>query len=166
MDYRAYVKKLLLPAGFAAPTALEFDDLRARPLGEEDLAADLAAVNSSVDIIHQTRGGGWPEGELSEYFDRQDLVWHEREFREALSFAYVVYDDGERYIGCFYLNPMGRSAELTEASASFDVDVDWWVTAEAYPLGYYDKLYRAVQAWLAESFPFSQVHYSNVEIPT
>jgi hypothetical protein len=166
MDYRAFVKKLPLPAGFTAPVELEFDDLRARPLGQEDLAADLAAVNSSVDVIHETRGGAWPEGELSEYFDLQDLVWHEREFREGLSFAYVVYDDGGRYIGCFYLNPMGRSAELTEASASFDVDVDWWVTAEAYPQGYYDKLYRAVQAWLAQSFPFSQVHYSNAVIPS
>lgn len=166
MDYRGYVKKLPLPPGFAAPTELEFDDLRARALGQADLAADLAAVNSSVDIIHQTRGGTWPEGELSEHFDLQDLVWHEREFREAISFAYVVYDISGRYIGCFYLNPMGRSAELTEASASFDVDVDWWVTAEAYRLGYYDKLYRAVQAWLAQGFPFTQVHYANVEIPS
>jgi hypothetical protein len=165
MNLSGYVKKLELPADFVAPTALSFADLTARPLTRHDLAADLAAVNSSVDIIHQTRGGSWPEGQLTEDFDLLDLMWHEREFREATSLAYVVYDVERRYIGCFYLNPMGHSAELTAELDSYDVDVNWWVTADAYAQGYYEKLYAAVQSWLAADFPFTAIHFENAEIP-
>ncbi|MGX7677362.1 GNAT family N-acetyltransferase [Jatrophihabitans sp. DSM 45814] len=165
MDYQLFTKKLVLPAGFKAPAALEYEELRAKPLSKADLDADLAAVNSSVDIIHQSRGGTWPEGQITEAYNFQDLVWHEREFREGSSFAYVVYDADSRYIGCFYLNPMGHSGNLTEELARYDVDVDWWVTTDAYAQGYYQKLYSAVEAWLAKDFPFSNIHYANALLP-
>jgi hypothetical protein len=166
MSYGAFVKKLAVPSGFTAPLELTFDDLLAKPLSRSDLAADLAAVNSSADVIHRTRGGLWPEGELAEEYNFQDLVWHEREFREGTSFAYVSYDIRGRYIGCFYLDPMGHSAELTSDLARYDVDVNWWVTADAYAEGYYVKLYQALQLWLADAFPFGAIHYANLEIPT
>lgn len=167
MDYRLFSKKLALPSGFTAPRALEFEDLRARWLSRADLDADLAAVNSSVDIIHQTRGGTWPDGPLDRDFDLQDLIWHEREFRDGHSFAYVVYDVAGRYLGCFYLNPVGHDRELTEELSRYDVSVNWWVSTEAYADGYYLKLYVAVQQWLASEFGFfAAINYENLEIPT
>ena len=48
---------------------------------------------------------------------------------------------------------------------SYDVDVSWWVTPEAYERGYYQKLYRALSRWAVEEFPFSAPFYSNVEVP-
>jgi Acetyltransferase (GNAT) domain len=94
-----------------------------------------------------------------------DLVWHEQEFREGTSFAYAVYDADEGYLGCCYLYPMGRRTELSEDLLGHDVDVSWWVTPDGYERGYYEKLYRALQRWLAEDFPFDEPHYSNAEIP-
>jgi hypothetical protein len=165
MDYRGLVKSLVLPAGYAPPRELAYEDIRARALSRADLVDDVEGINASVELIQRTRGGGWPTEAVSEEFDYVDLVWHECEFREGYSFAYAMSDAGGRYLGCCYLYPMGRRTPLTGELLRHDVDVSWWVTPEAYERGLYAKLYLALQRWLAESFPFEMPYYSNVEIP-
>jgi hypothetical protein len=165
MDYRRLVKQFDLPASFKAPQQLAYDDLIARPLTRQDLEDDLAAVNSSLDIIRQTRGGSWPSEPLSKDFDLLDLAWHEREFCDSDSFAYVVYDTASRYIGCFYLYPMGHRTPLSQDSLAYDTDASWWVTASAYEQGYYEKPYAALGRWLPANFPFENVYYYNQQIP-
>src|SRR6476661_2487045 len=41
-----------------------------------------------------------------------DLVLHELEFRERDSCAYAVYNIEPRYLGCWYLFPLGRRTRL------------------------------------------------------
>jgi hypothetical protein len=166
VDYGDFKKKLVLPAGFAAPRELVYDDLVASPLTREHLADDLHGVNTSVDLIRRTRGGPWPAGPVTEDFDCDDLVWHELEFRSESSFAYVVYTDDGEYVGCFYLYPLGGRTQLTEELLEYDVDVSWWVVPSAYERGDYSKLYGALQHWLANEFPFWRPYYSNIEIPS
>ena len=60
---------------------------------------------------------------------------------------------------------MGRRTPLTEQMLAHDVDVSWWVTPAAYDRGHYVTLYRALQRWVVESFPFVNPHCSNREIP-
>ena len=115
MDYANFIKKLELPAGFAAPTRLTYEDIVARTLTRADLDDDVRGINASVDLIQTTRGGGWPTGPVTEEENFVDLVWHELEFREGASFAYAVYDDGGEYLGCCYLYPMGRRTQLSES---------------------------------------------------
>lgn len=165
MDYANFIKKFTLPTGYQAPAELKFEDLVARPLTKDDLDDDLAAVNSSVEVIRKTRGGSWPEGPLDKDFDFEDLAWHQREFRDANSFAYVIYNADSSYIGCLYLYPLGVRTELSEQLLPYDVEASWWVTAAAYEHGYSEKTYRALQQWLADSFPFQKVYYSNTELP-
>lgn len=144
------------------PLSLVYEDLSASPLTREHLQADLHAVNSSKDIIRQTRGGSWPETDLEEDFNFLDLAWHEREFRDGDSFAYVVYK-GDEYVGCFYLYPMGERTEITPELEQYDVDLSWWVTEPMYKQGYYRKLMSALDAWI-KAFPFKHVHKSNAEL--
>ena len=125
----------------------------------------MAGINASLDLIRQTRGGGWPSEPVSEDFNFVDLVWHELEFREGDSFSYAVYTTEPRYLGCCYLYPMGRRTPLTEQLLDLDVDVSWWVTPTAYEQGYYAKLHDALRHWLANEFPFWRPYYSNAEIP-
>lgn len=165
MDFSRFVQKFELPDGFAAPTELHYEHLVARPLTRNDLEDDLEGVNSSIEIIQRTRGGGWPEEPLQADFDLLDLAWHEREFRDASSFAYVVYDTDDGYVGCFYLYPMGQRTILTEENRRHDVDVSWWVTTEAYGRGEYGVAFAALKQWLAHDFPFQNPYYSNKEIP-
>lgn len=161
MNYAGLVKKL----SFQAPVELSFEDLCAKTLTRDDLHADMEGVNSSLKLIRKTRGGSWPSEPVTEEFDLLDLAWHEREFRDGTSFAYVVYSEVGEYIGCVYLYPIGVRTELTEELMDYDLDVSWWVTAKAYEQGYYEKLYRAIQEWM-KRFPVEKIYYSNKEIPT
>jgi hypothetical protein len=165
VEYRGLVKSLDLPSGYVAPTELAFEDIRARAISRADLRDDVRGINSSIEIIQRTRGGGWPTEAVSEEFNYVDLVWHELEFREGYSFTYAVYDVEGRYLGCCYLYPVGRRAELTEDLLRYDVDVSWWVTPDAYERGYYAKLYAALRYWVSDGFPFAMAYYSNIELP-
>jgi hypothetical protein len=165
VDYEGFVKKLSLPSGFVPPAELTYADIRARAIRRAYLADDVRGINASLDLIRQTRGGAWPTGPVTEEYNFDDVVWHEVEFRDGNSFTYVVYDAGDRYLGCCYLYPMGKRTTLTADRREFDVDVSWWVTPEAYARGYYDKLYGGLRHWVSEVFPFRRPYYSNAEIP-
>jgi hypothetical protein len=102
---------------------------------------------------------------VTEEHNYVDLVWHELEFREGISFTYAVHEDGAAYLGCCYLYPMGRRTDLTDELMRYDVDVSWWVTPDGYARGYYAKVYAALRRWLADEFPFWRAYYSNREIP-
>jgi hypothetical protein len=166
MDYRGLVKRLELPSGWAAPTQLAYEDIRAIALTRHQLADDVRGINASLDLIRRTRGGPWPSEPVTEEFNYVDLVWHECEFREGESFTYATYDAGGQYLGCCYLYPMGRRAALTAERLRHDVDVSWWVTPDAYERGHYDTVYRALRHWLTTEFPFVAPYFSNAEIPS
>ncbi|HET7014231.1 MAG TPA: hypothetical protein VFI65_09985 [Streptosporangiaceae bacterium] len=165
MNYHGLVKRLDLPAGWMAPTKLEYDDIRARAISRADNDDDVQGINASIELIRRTRGGSWPTGPVSADFNYVDEVWHECEFREGDSFTYAVYDSRGQYLGCCYLYPMGRRTPLTGELLTYDVDVSWWVTPDAYERGYYAKLYAALRHWTGTAFPFTKAYYSNTEIP-
>ncbi len=164
MDYARFIKPVQLPADFAAPARLTFEDIVASRLGREHLAEDVAGINASLALIRETRGG-WPTEPVTEEGNYIDLVWHECEFREGYSFSYAVHTDAGEYLGCCYLYPLGRRTPLSEALAKCDVDVSWWVTPSAHVRGYYETLYRALRVWGTKEFPFTALHFSNRAIP-
>jgi hypothetical protein len=166
MDLSGMVKSLDLPPGFRPPRDLAYDDIRASALTRSDLEDDVTGINGSLDLIARTRGGGWPTGAVTAEDNYVDLVWHELEFREGYSFAYVVRHEDGRYLGCCYLYPMGRRVALTDELMRHDVDVSWWVTAEAYEQGYYDKLHAALARWVVTDYPFRDPYWSNAEPPS
>ncbi|GAB3426536.1 GNAT family N-acetyltransferase [Flindersiella endophytica] len=166
MDYRGLVKRIPLPPGWSAPASLSYEDIRAHALTRHHLHDDVTGINASLELIRRTRGGRWPTEPVTEDFNYVDLVWHECEFREGDSFTYAVYDDAGQYLGCCYLYPMGRRQPLTEDLVKYDVDASWWVTPDAYARGHYATLYNALRHWTTTEFPFSNVYYSNAEIPT
>ena len=63
------------------------------------------------------------------------------------------------------LAAMSFTGVFRRLELGYDVDVSWWVTPAAYDRGHYVTLYRALQRWVVESFPFVNPYYSNREIP-
>lgn len=165
MDYTGLIKSIALPAGFVAPARLVFDDIVASALNREHLREDVAGINASLDLIVRTRGGGWPTEPVTEEGNYIDLVWHECEFREGYSFSYAVHTAAGEYLGCCYFYPLGKRTPLSDELLKRDVDVSWWVTPSAYERGYYEKLFRALNRWGTEDFPFASLHFSNRLIP-
>jgi hypothetical protein len=164
MDWSQFTRKF--PPDATAPAEMVHGGLVARAMGREDLAEDVRGINASLDLILRTRGGGWPTEPVTEEGNYTDLVWHELEFREGKSFAYIVRDREGGYVGCCYFSPMGRRTPLTEELLHHDVDVSWWVTTEAYARGDYVALYRALRHWVATEMPFSDPYFSNAEMPS
>src|SRR3954453_2795251 len=112
MDYAKLIKKLLVPGGVPVPERLAFEGLEARGVHRSGLHDDVRGINASIALIQETRGGGWPTEPRTAEINFVDLVWHELEFREGMSFTYAVYDVDGDYLGCCYLCPMGRRTEL------------------------------------------------------
>src|SRR4029079_8565756 len=112
MDYANLVKKLPLPPGFSAPDTLTYEDVVARAISRADLQEDVRGINASLELIRRTRGGAWPTEPVTEEFNFVDLVWHELEFRDGISYTYAVYDAEGAYLGGCYLSPMGRRPPL------------------------------------------------------
>ena len=166
MNYTGLVKRLALPAGFAPPTELAYDDIRARAISRADLDDDVRGINASIELIQATRGGRWPTEQVTAEYNYADLVWHEVEFRDGDSFTYAVYDSAGHYLGCCYLYPMGKRTRLSDELLTHDVDVSWWVTPDAYSKGYYEKLYAALRQWVTDAYPFTAPYYSNAQLPT
>lgn len=165
MNLAGLTKEIAVPAGATVPRILTHGQVRAHALTRDDLDDDVRGVNASLDLIRRTRGGTWPTGPVTPDDDYVDLVWHEAEFRDAKSFAYVLTSPDHGYIGCLYLYPLGRRTPLTEALLHHDVDVSWWVTPTAYDAGLYRATYQALQAWIGHDLPFTAPYYSNTEIP-
>jgi len=164
-DYTPFIKKLALPAGFKPPTRLAYQDLVASAISRSHLKDDVRGINASIALIQKTRGGSWPTEPVSEEYDFVDLVWHELEFREQVSFSYAVYNTEGQYLGCCYLYPMGRRTELSADLLDYDVDVSWWVTPSAYDNGYYAKLYDALRHWITSEVSFWRPYFSNSDVP-
>lgn len=153
----------LVPNSFTIPNRLEKPDCIIRKLEYKDADLDYQAVMSSIDIIKKTRGGNWPATNLSFEDDQIDLAWHQREFENGTSFAYTVMSlDEKTCLGCVYLYPPGYR---DNKSKDADVDVSFWVTQEAYNTGLYQKLFKTLDTWLKESWPFKKIAYTNKEIP-
>jgi hypothetical protein len=95
---------------------LTYEDVRASALTQDDLDDGVRGINASLDLIRRTRGG-WPTAAVTAADNYVDPVWHQFEFRESYSFAYVVRRDHGRYLGCCYLYPMGRRVALTGLAA-------------------------------------------------
>ncbi|MBW4983920.1 hypothetical protein KZZ07_15355 [Mameliella sp. CS4] len=77
------------------------------PLSPAEVEEDFAAVTGSAHVL---RGlfGDWPNG-LTLEENLYDMGWHDREFLEGRSFAWIVRDKAGGYTGCAYLYPeMGR----------------------------------------------------------
>lgn len=86
---------------------------RLQVLGPECVYEDYAAVTESQDRLKGLMGGTWPEG-LTLDDNHIDLCWHLREFEHNRSFAWIIRNIAQAYLGCVYVFPdfAGDSASL------------------------------------------------------
>ena len=84
----------------------------------DDLERDYAAVmESAADIKAANPSLTWPSG-LTRHQNLIDLAWHQREFQARRSFAWIIEDQGNRYLGCLYVYP--------SIAGEDSADVHWW----------------------------------------
>ncbi|SNS92807.1 hypothetical protein [Tropicimonas sediminicola] len=112
---------------------------RLKALSVDDLVRDYCAVmESAADIKAANPSMTWPEG-LTLEENLTDLAWHQTEFRNRRSFAWIIEDADGTYLGCLYVYP--------SISGEDAADVHWWWRPGN---GVHDDRFRdELSAWLS-----------------
>jgi hypothetical protein len=141
-----------VPSDFRVPATLETSEFRLRMLTIHDVVKDFDAVLTSVEHLKTIwPGGKWPEGLTLEQ-NLIDLGWHQKEFQTRRSFAYTVVSLSEETVkGCVYIVPARKSG--------YDAEVYLWARQSELADGFEERLYDAVQKWVAREWPFGQVAF-------
>ncbi len=144
------------------PKRIKSTSFVAEVLSAKHAEEDLMHVLENEKLIKCTRGnaGSWPNPKtLTLEENRIDLSWHQREFENGSSFAYLMRDKDGVYVGCAYLYPMNFRSKLPNAK-KHDVDFSFWVTGRVYEQGLYEVIRNE---WLVilKSRGFKKVYPSN-----
>ena len=137
---------------FVIPQQLETVDFRLRMLTVNDVVKDYDAVTSSAVYLRAIwPDSEWPQGLTLEQ-NLIDLGWHQKEFQRRSSFAYTVVTlDETRVIGCVYINPTRKRG--------YDAEVYLWAREAELGSPSDDRLFEAVDDWLAAEWPFENVAF-------
>ena len=143
----------LVPRTFPVPQRYEQAEFVLRMLERSDAEADYEAVMESAERLRRGSPHGWPRPGFTLEENRDDLARHQAEFESGVAFAYTMVDPAdENVLGCLYINP----------STSADADVYMWVRDSHAP-ALTDTLFKAVDNWLEEQWPFEKVNYIRTE---
>lgn len=93
-----------LLAGVTIPQDAALGPYRLQVLGPDYVKEDYDAVIESRNRLKGMMGGSWPEG-LTLEENHIDLCWHLREFEHNRSFAWIIRDAAQAYLGCAYVFP-------------------------------------------------------------
>ena len=140
----------LVPDDFVVPLDFDGPEFRLEPLGPQHNERDYDAWMSRVDHIRATPDfpdGSWPSP-MSLEDNLGDLVRHAEDFTNRKGFTYSVLD-GDDIIGCVYIYP-SREPECDASAQS-------WVRVSRAEMDV--VLWRAMTAWLDETWPFANVEY-------
>ncbi len=143
-----------VPESFKVPDSLVTQNLFVRPLRVSDAKLDYQAVMSSIIHIRGVFGpdDDWPQETLTLQDDINALMNHVNEHERRTAFTYTVMNHAQdKCLGCIYILPIH--------SKQYDAQVFFWVTKDAYDLGYENELYTAIQNWLKRDWPFKEVIY-------
>lgn len=140
-------------AAFEAPRVLVTPSARLEPLGPQHAELDHAAFMSSREHLHATlHWGSWPRENTTVEENRGDLERHAKEFTDHEAYAYTVLShDGERCLGCVYID-----AGPTEGEA-YSARVAYWVVADELANDLDAELVASLLTWFETAWPFATV---------
>jgi hypothetical protein len=140
-----------LPKGFEHPQLVPVPpDHHLRPIRSSDVDIDYPAVMSSRERLWSQFGEphGWPPESLTHEDDLADLIRHEAEMDDNLSFNYALLDHDESHLaGCVYIDPPER--------VGADGDISFWVVDSLVDTPVPALLETVVRRWIGESWPFT-----------
>ncbi len=149
-----------LPRGFEHPALVSVPpDHHLRPIRPSDVDIDYPAVMGSRERLWAQFGEphGWPQESLTYEDDLADLIRHEAEMDDNLSFNYALLDRNESYLaGCVYIDPPERLGA--------DADISYWVidSLEGSPVA--TSLREVVRRWIGEAWPFTNPRFIGSDI--
>jgi hypothetical protein len=120
---------------------------------------DYEAVMASRERLWSIFGEphGWPSASLSHEADLADLVRHEAEMRDRLSFNYALFDDAETHLaGCVYVDPPERTGA--------DAEISHWVVDALAGTAFAATFEAFVVQWVTTSWPFTNPRFIGIDV--
>ncbi len=150
-----------VPADFQVPTlhVSRQGTYKLKPLGPKYARQDYAAYMSSIEHLQKTFtfSTSWPHAGLSMGEAIKDAEGEEAGFKAGRKFTYAVLNPVEsRELGCVYISPSKKQG--------YDATVRMWVTENQFVIGFEDRLYAEVKAWIKAKWPFDKVAFIGKEI--
>lgn len=130
-----------------------------KPLGPKYAIQDYAAYMGSIEHLQKTFtfSTSWPHAGLSMAEAVKDVEEEQAGFLARKKFTYTVLNPSEsRELGCVYISPSNKEG--------YDATVRMWVTENQFVIGFEDRLYLEVKAWMQARWPFARVAYIGREI--
>ena len=154
-------KEPFVPADFQVPQMYvsRRGTFKLKPLGPKYANQDYAAYMSSIWHLQKTFtfSTSWPHAGLTMAEAVKDVQGEQAAFAARRKFTYAVLNPSEsRELGCVYISPSHKEG--------YDAIVRMWVTENQFVIGFEDRLYLEVKAWLKSRWPFARVAYVGREV--
>ncbi len=130
-----------------------------KPLGPKYARQDYAAYMGSIEHLQKTFtfSTSWPHAGLTMAEAVKDVEGEEAGFLARKKFTFAVLNPNEsRELGCVYISPSNKEG--------YDATVRMWVTENQFVIGFEDRLYLEVKAWMKSRWPFARVAYIGREV--
>jgi len=150
-----------VPADFQVPELYVSmqGTFKLKPLGSNYANHDYAAYMSSIQHLQKTFtfSTSWPHVGLTMAEAIKDVEGEEADFKARRKFTYAVLNPVEsRELGCVYISPSNKQG--------YDATVRMWVTENQFEIGFEDRLYSEVKAWIKSRWPLGKVAFIGREI--
>ena len=147
-----------VPSDFNVPELYTTDKFILRMILAKDAKLDYEAIMSNIEHINKTPTppmcGDWPQQTLTLEQDKKDLKWHEKKHKLREVFTYTIMNPTEtKCLGCIYIYPSTHKG--------FDAESYFYVTEEQFNKGLDSEIYRYLDKWLIEKWPFQNVIFPN-----
>ncbi len=147
-----------VPDDYVVPQRYSHADFRLEILEPGINHMDYEAVMSSRENLRRVfaENDTWPADDMTPEENLNDLIIHEKEFKNRVAFAYTVLTlDKSKCIGCIYIEPCNR--------AGIDAEIYFWLRDDALHLE--TPFFKDIKNWIATKWPFKKVAWPGREIP-
>lgn len=150
-----------VPADFQVPTIYvsRQGTFKLKPLGPQYAKQDYDAYMHSIEHLQKTFtfSTSWPHAGLTMADAIKDVEGEKAGFEARRKFTFAVLNpDESRELGCVYISPSNKEG--------YDATVRMWVTENQFVIGFEDRLFNEVKAWMKAKWPFDKVAYIGREI--
>lgn len=154
-------KTPFVPADFQVPELYvsRQGTFKLKPLGPKYARQDYAAYMGSIEHLQKTFSfsRSWPHAGLTLAEAVKDVEGEEAGFLARSKFTFAVLNPNEsRELGCVYISPSNKEG--------YEATVKMWVTENQFVIGFEDRLYVEVKAWMKSRWPFARVAYLDREV--
>lgn len=145
----------------APPAGTRTDRVLLRPLRATDVDRDYDAVMVSREQLRRWGQTTWPADNFTLEENLDDLVRHERDHEERVSFTFTVFNPADtRCLGCVYLVRPAPAVAGRIGPATDPIQVSFWARSDELTSDLDAHILGTLRDWFAREWWFDAVAFT------